>query len=119
MRKEHLGLAILGVLALSEFAFSRPVRKQSGGLTGWKCSTERCKKNFWDGWLIDINHKKPTWEGGSDSIENAEPLCLEHHYRFHKNRGNGEDAKAARLILGRIQATEGGRTREWIKKHKK
>ncbi len=116
MRKEIVTLGIiLGALSLSELAFSRPVRKQAGNLTGWTCA--KCPKSFWDGWLIDINHIKPVWEGGGDEPSNAEPLCLEDHYKFHKNRGNGEDKKASRLILSRIQHSHGGRTRSWIAKH--
>ena len=118
-RWAEVGIGILTLTALSEFAFSRPVRKQVGNVNKWNCSTPRCKKNFWEGWLIDIHHKTPVWEGGADVIENADPKCLEHHYKFHKNRGNGEDAAAARLILGRIQSTSGGRTQKWIKEHKK
>lgn len=120
MRKELRSLGIiLGITVLSELAFSRPQRMRIGALQGWKCQEPKCTKRFQNGWLVDVHHKTPVWEGGQDVDSNGEVRCLEHHYTFHKNRGNGEDAKAARLILGRIQTTHGGRTRSWIHAQKK
>lgn len=116
MRKEWFGLAILSTIALSEFAFSRPQRHEMGSLRGWECERKGCGRKYRDGWMLEFNHIVPLNEGGTDTEDNAELLCLEHHAAFHKERG---DLRAWRSIEGRMRRSKGGHTWDWIKQNRK
>lgn len=108
--------AVTALIELSQLAFSRPQRLRMGSLKGWECEKEGCGRKYRDGWMLEFNHKTPVAEGGQDTEENAELLCLRDHYNFHKNRG---DRAAARLIYDRIQKSKGGHTWDWLKKNKR
>jgi hypothetical protein len=113
--KKEAALA-LGALVLSQFAFSRPIRRQIGNEANWQCEVKGCGKGTRTGWILEANHDTPAAEGGSNRASNGSMKCLEHHYKFHKERG---DDGAARLILWRIQQTAGGRTLAWREHRKK
>ena len=114
MRKELTLGIILGVVALSELAFSRPQRHAMGSVRGWECERKGCGKRYADGWMLEFNHVIPLEEGGTDTEDNAELLCLYHHLNFHKKRG---DFRAWRSIEARINKSKGGRTWSWIKEN--
>ncbi len=113
MKKETLFLAI-GAVFISELAFSRPQRHEMGSARGWQCERPRCGKRYADGWMLEFNHVIPLEEGGTDTEDNAELLCLYHHLDFHKKRG---DFSAWRSIEARMLKSRGGRTWDWIKSH--
>jgi len=48
---------ILGVLTLSQFAFSKSSRMKIGDRDGWACQAEGCKKSFKKGWMVHSNMK--------------------------------------------------------------
>lgn len=114
MRKEVWGLLALTTLAVTELAFSRPQRHEMGSLRGWQCERKGCNKRYQDGWMVEFNHIIPVEEGGPDTEDNAELLCLEHHLEFHKKRG---DFRAWKSIEGRIKKSRGGHTWDWIRKN--
>lgn len=112
--KEKLLLGIaLGAVSL--LAFSKDERVEIGRKVGWRCQTEGCRKSFYNGWLVDIDHKVPVSKGGRDDPANGQVICLSHHAKKTEDDG---DFAGARLIRARIAATQGGRTEKWLQEHR-
>ena len=98
--------------------FPKRLRKLAGALRGWKC--EICGRKFSQGWMIEAHHIIPTHAKGKDTLDNLRLVCLFCHRDLHKKlarEGKGHP-NSARLIEARIKRT-GGRTRSWIKSHKR
>lgn len=73
--------AIIGILALSQFAFSKKTRKDIHARDGYACvicgSTSGCNCAH-----IDHSKSNPRY----DDASNGRVLCDEHHYLDHHNR---------------------------------
>lgn len=111
MKKELL--IGLGILALSQLAFTPKQRREIGNKAGWQCERPGCRKTFFQGWAMEVNHKQPLYNGGKDVVSNGELLCQEHHAQYHDWLGDG----VGNAIRGRMIA--GGRSLKWIKEHLK
>lgn len=84
--------------------FLRSDVKKWGKSRGWAC--ERCGRKWSDGWLIEAHHILPQSQGGLDSEENCELLCLAcHAIRHHEIARTAEIS--ARLVEARILRTGG------------
>ncbi len=114
MKKELLLLVAVGVV--SQLAFSKEERMEIGRKVGWQCQKPGCRKSFYTGWLVDIDHKIPVSKGGRDDPRQAQVLCLHDH--AEKTEADGDFA-GARLIRARIAATGGGRTEKWLAEHRR
>jgi len=89
------------------------MKKAYGARCWWKC--EACGRAFSEGWMLEFHHRNPQSNGGPDTFDNMELLCLEHHYRRHEElRRMGIDhPSSSGLVFERWQRT-GGRTQAWI-----
>lgn len=95
-------------------AFPKWMRVEAGRRRGWAC--EKCGRRFADGWIIEAHHIVPTSQGGQDTFENLQLLCVECHYKEHVRLaacGRGHP-RSAQIILRRLEKS-GGRTRRWLK----
>lgn len=87
--------------------FPKAMRYAIGKDRGWVC--QRCGRRWKDGWLMEVHHKLPTLNGGRDTPENAEILCIFCHAIRHKElveRGLS-CTQSIRLIEARIERTGG------------
>lgn len=111
MRKElRLGI-LLGAVALSELAFSRPVRQEIGKRDGWTC--QNCGKKFSDGWHVQAAHYNHNrFSRNYDNPNNGRILCTQCHIDDELKRGSKQSA----ALLRRTQSI---RTWSWQKKHQK
>jgi hypothetical protein len=96
--------------------FPKWMRMVYGKRVEWRC--ERCGKSFYDGWMLEAHHRIPTSQGGEDTFENMEFLCVQCHYNVHiflasKKKGH---SKSPQIIARRLKRT-GGRTERWIREH--
>lgn len=63
--------------------FPEAMRKLIGKKRGWKCQYPGCNRAFRDGYYLEVHHRNPTSAGGADTEDNAEILCIYHHYVRH------------------------------------
>ena len=54
--------------------FSKSVKKLVRERANWVCELPGC-----DASAIDVDHKKPLWQGGTNTLDNAQLLCKKHH----------------------------------------
>lgn len=109
-----IGIIGYGLARLSTFAFSPDVRQRMFARDQGECQT--CGKRFRDGWLLDCSHDDHDHSKDNyNDINNGRVQCLEDHLAYHEELG---DKNGAYLIRRRIGETQGGRTRDWIAKHK-
>lgn len=111
-------LIVIALLFITFSAFPMHMRRRWGKLVGWAC--ERCGKRFKDGWLLEFHHKVPTSNGGKDTYDNIECLCVRDHAMAHEDlaRNGLGHPKSAGLIWYRLRKTKGGRTKKWLDRHK-
>ena len=90
--------------------FSQDFRRYLGKKRGWKCEYPGCSRKWVDGFLLEFHHKIPSSAGGTDSEENVEILCLEHHYKRHTQLEHmGIGHKSAEIVMARWNKTKGRR----------
>lgn len=88
--------------------FPRHLVKEWGKALNWKC--EVCKKEWKKGWILEGHHINPTSNGGTNTRDNFKLLCLECHYKAHKQlRRDGIDHPASVGLVYRRWLKTGGR----------
>lgn len=54
--------------------FSTHVKKLVRERANWTCELPGCDRS-----AIDVDHKRPLWQGGTNALDNAQLLCKKHH----------------------------------------
>jgi 5-methylcytosine-specific restriction endonuclease McrA len=54
--------------------FSQRIKQQARERANWTCELPGCDES-----AIEVDHKKPLWQGGDNSLGNAQVLCKKHH----------------------------------------
>ena len=99
---DTLGWVVLILLCLGGFSIAH--RKIWGKKKHWAC--ERCGRRWAEGWLLEFDHRLPTSQGGPDTEENAQLLCLGCH--AHKHRQLEQQGRiSSQLIEQRLKKTGG------------
>lgn len=63
--------------------FPEQMRKDIGKKRGWKCQYPGCDRTFRNGYFMEVHHRIPSSAGGLNVEDNAEILCIYHHYIRH------------------------------------
>ena len=88
--------------------FSEVQKKQVAARQRWACSA--CARTLEA--TFEVDHTKPLWEGGPDSLENATAMCPNCH-RHKTQAENVSRASAGRaLLMSRVRAEETERRRD-------
>lgn len=109
---------ILGIVALSQFAFSIGIRKEIGERDNWTCTS--CGRSFKSGWMVHAAHK-PKYHSSDDPLYDSPKAgdikCISCHIADHEAGtalGPAGDQSALNLLRSLDK-----RTFEWRKKHAK
>jgi len=54
--------------------FSQRIKQQARERANWTCELPGCDES-----AIEVDHIKPLWQGGDNSLQNAQVLCRKHH----------------------------------------
>ena len=54
--------------------FSQRIKQQARERANWTCELPGCDES-----AIEVDHIKPLWRGGDNSLQNAQVLCRKHH----------------------------------------
>lgn len=113
---------ILGVLVLSQFAFSKNSRKIIGERDGWACTTDGCDKSFAKGFMMHAAHNPEHHDPADplyDDPSSGAIQCVDHHLAQHEKAlrekpypENAADQGAVNLLSGMDR-----RTWEWRANH--
>ena len=109
-------LILLLLVPLIFCAFPKFMRHQMFARDDARCV--RCGRSWYDGWMLEMHHKIPLHNGGPNTIENGETLCLDCHAYRHlmlakedKKRGDkkseAQNMYAFRLIKSRSRFRRG------------
>src|SRR3990167_7350855 len=97
-------LIVFALLVLLAFgAFSKTQRMKWGKKRGWKCT--KCGRRWTDGWMLEFDHILPSSQGGLDTEENADLVCLGCHAVKHRNLET-QARISARLVEQRFKRNE-------------
>lgn len=103
-------IRLIVLLFLVVFGFDEFQRGQIFKRAGARC--EVCGKSWNQGFYLECHHIVPLGDGGRNSVDNGQLLCINHHARAHENIAamrlkDGDSASAkrnaysARVIKGR------------------
>ena len=108
----------LGILILSQFAFSISKRKKMGARDGWACQEDGCTRSFQKGWMVDAAHNSDRHVQEDplyDYLDSGQIRCLDHHQAQQEKGtalGTAGDASSVNIL-----STRDRRTWDWRKKH--
>ena len=94
--------------------FPKRMRTRHGKKVGWHCEYPGCDRGFKDSdgnYLVEFHHINPTSNGGKDTYDNIQCLCLYHHAKTHEQlfkAGIGHK-NSANIVWSRYRKTKGGR----------
>ena len=83
--------------------FSQRIKQQARERADWTCELPGCDES-----AIEVDHIKPLWRGGDNSLQNAQVLCRKHHAAKTKKEAP-ERAKCDR---------QGGRKGQYARRQK-
>ena len=121
MNKERLittGASALGLLAVSQFAFSKSTRLEIGERDGWEC--QETGKRFADGWMLHAAHYDHDRDNPDyDEAYNGRMLSVgahKDHHVDHQGRAHeiGLSEPYNDLAIEALKHTE-HRTIAWLK----